>query len=125
MERSSKSAWLDGPGDLREADVEDVPVEGQSVRVRGLPAAISTQASSVEPSFTVEEAEKVAEKYGPAFRKVVAEVDRLSGIDKEAIEEANARFQGSGERAPDKREARVQETPNGSGGPAVPARAGA
>lgn len=155
MERSSKSAWLDGPGDLREADVEDVPVEGQSVRVRGLPAAYSNQAQSealemktigttqiatvntarlevlqfahgvVEPSFTVEEAEKVAEKYGPAFRKVVAEVDRLSGIDKEAIEEANARFQGGGERAPDKREARVHETPNGSGGPAVPARAGA
>ena len=41
-----EDAWLKGPGDLREADVEDVPVKGQTVRVRGLPAAYSNQAPS-------------------------------------------------------------------------------
>jgi hypothetical protein len=125
MSRSSKSAWLEGPGDLREADVEDVPVEGQSVRVRGLPAAYSNEASSeslewrtwpngeqtatvntaklevlqfahgcVEPTFTVEEATAVSRKFGPAFKKVVAKIDELSGIDKADIEAANKRFQG-------------------------------
>ena len=155
MERSSKSAWLDGPGDLREADVDDVPVKGQSVRVRGLPAAYSNQAQSealemktigstqiatvntarlevlqfahgvIEPSFSVEEAEQVAERFGPAFRRVVSEIDKLSGVDKDAIEEANARFPGSGERASDEGKAGLHEAPTGSGGPAVPARAGA
>lgn len=130
MSRSTKSAWLEGPGDLEETDVEDVPVKGESVRVRGLPAAYSNQASSealewvttnsgdqkatintarlevlqfahgvVDPEFTVEEATRVAEKFGPAFKKVVAKIDELSGVDKEAITEANARFQ-SGDASP-------------------------
>lgn len=122
MARSTKSAWLEGPGDLREADVEDVPVAGQSVRVRGLPAAYSNQAQSealemkqvgleqvatvntarleilqfahgvIDPAFTVDEAQQIAEKYGPAFRTVIAKIDELSGVDKEAISEASARF---------------------------------
>ena len=127
MGRSTKESWLEGPGDLKEAEVEDVPVKGQSVRVRGLPAAYSNQASSealemkttargeqiatvntgklevlqfahgvIDPKFSVEEAQVIATKYGPAFRKVVEKIDELSGIDKEAIEEANARFQAGG-----------------------------
>lgn len=127
MSRSTKEAWLAGPGDLREAVVEDVPVKGQSVKVRGLPAAFSNQAQSeaterrvwpngeqtiavnagkmeviqfahgcIEPTFTVEEARAVAEKFGPAFRKVIAKIDELSAVDKEAIDQANARFQGGG-----------------------------
>jgi hypothetical protein len=126
MDRSSKAAWLEGPGDLKEADVEDVPVKGKSVRVRGLPAAYSNQASSealelktigreqvatvntakleviqfahgvVDPEFSVKEAETIAQKYGPAFKRVVAKIDELSGVDKEAIDAANARFQGNG-----------------------------
>lgn len=128
MARSTKKSWLEGPGDLREADVEDVPVEGESVRVRGLAAAFSNQASSealemvttpkgdqiarvnteklevlqfahgcVDPSFDTAEAQRIAEKYGPAFKKVVAKIDELSGVDKQAIEEATARFPGGGE----------------------------
>lgn len=124
MAISTKDAWLNGPGDLQTATVEDVPVKGSSVKVRGLPAAFSARASSealkmitgprgeqtatvdtakmsvlqfahgcVEPSFSEAEALKVAEKFGPAFNKVVAEIDRLSGVDKEAIEDANDRFQ--------------------------------
>src|SRR4051812_4469731 len=117
MERSTKNAWLTGPGDLREEDVEDVPVPGQSIRVRGLPAAYSNKATSqalelitgrrgeqtahvnteklevlqfahgcVDPSFTEAEAQQIAERFGPAFRKVIEVIDRLSGVDKDAIE---------------------------------------
>jgi hypothetical protein len=123
MARSTKDAWLEGPGDLREADVEDVPVKGQSVRVSGLPAAYSNQASSealelktthqgeqlatvntdrlevlqfahgvIDPKFTEEEARVISEKYGPAFKKVIAKIDELSGVDKDAIEAAQATF---------------------------------
>lgn len=123
MDRSTMQDWLQGPGDLKEADVQDVPIEGKSVKVRGLPAAYSNQASSealelktdrngeqlatvntarlevlqfahgvVEPSVTVDQAEQIAQKYGPAFKKVIAKIDELSGVDKEAIENANATF---------------------------------
>lgn len=154
MARSTKESWLSGPGDLKEADVEDVPVEGQSVRVRGLPAAYSNQASSealemktgprgdqiatvntarlevlqfahgvIEPEFTVKEAEAIAQKYGPAFKRVVEKIDDLSGVDKEAIERAQARF-------PDQRASANgsdvgESAPAGSDGPHVSGRAGA
>lgn len=52
----------------------------------------------VEPKLeTVEEAEKFAQQCGPAFKKVVEVIDEISGVDKEAIRSAEARFQGSGE----------------------------
>lgn len=145
MSRSTKSSWLEGPGDLREADVEDVPVKGESVRVRGLPAAYSNQAQSealemktigqtqiasvntarlevlqfahgvIEPHFSVEESEQIAQRYGPAFRKVIAEIDRLSGVDKEAIEDANSRFQSGGEEpSGDGEEGDVSDASGGS-----------
>jgi hypothetical protein len=153
MERSQKDAWLaPGAGDLRERDVEDVPVKGQSVRVRALPAAYSNEASSkalvyetyrgeqrarvdtgklevlqfahgvIDPQFSVEEAEQIAKTFGPAFRRVIEVIDEISGVDKEAIEEAEVRFQPGG---PSEAGASL-ETPNGSGdgGPVVPARAG-
>lgn len=153
MSRSTKDAWLEGPGDLKESDVEDVPVKGQSVRVRALPAAYSNQAQSeslemkqigrqsistvnvaklevlqfhhgvIDPQFSLTEAEQIATKYGPAFKKVIAKIDELSGVDKEAIEDATARFpaSGAGSNGADVGDA----TPAGSGGPDVPARAGA
>jgi len=124
MKVSTKTAWLDGPGDLAEGTVEDVPVKGESIRVRALPAQFSNEAQSkalkmvtdarggqsatvdvavmsvlqfahgcVEPKFTVAEAQQVAEKYGVAFNRVVEKIDELSGVDKEAIEEASATFQ--------------------------------
>ena len=125
MARSTKDAWLSGPGDLRVSEVEDVPVKGQSVKVRGLPAAYSNEAQEkalewktwpngettsrfsttklevlqfvhgvIEPQFSENEAKTIAEKFGPAWRKVIAKIDELSGVDKEAIEDANRRFQG-------------------------------
>jgi len=153
--RSTKSSWLEGPGDLKEADVEDVPVKGESVRVRGLPAAYSNKAQSealemktigntqiatvntarleilqfaygcVEPSFSVDEAQQVAERFGPAFKKVIAKIDELSGVDKDAIAETEARFPGSGAGTPDNGKARDLRDSAGGGRPSVPARAGA
>lgn len=126
MSRSTKDAWLQGPGDLKEADVDDVPVAGQSVRVRGLSARYSAEVQGqlkivtegreqiakidvasmemlqfvhgcIDPVFTVDEAKLIQEKFGPAFRKVVEKIDELSGIDKDAIEKAEARFPVGGE----------------------------
>jgi len=125
MQRSTKEAWLTGDGDLREADVEDVPVPGQTVRVRALSAKYSAEVQGqmklvsdgrdqvakidvagmellqfqhgvVEPSFGPAEVAIIQEKFGPAFRKVLAKIDELSGIDKEAIEKTEARFPAGG-----------------------------
>jgi hypothetical protein len=146
VERSTKQSWLEGPGDLREEDVQDVPVEGQTVRVRGLPAAYSNKATSealelvtgtrgqqsatvnqhkleviqfaygcVEPTFTEPEAEMVAQKYGPAFKKVIAKIDELSGVDKEAIEKTNATFPAGAEGERNGRTPEVDATTTGSG----------
>lgn len=142
MGRSTKDAWLEGPGDLKEADVEDVPVKGQTVRVRGLPAAYSNQATSeaarlvtdakgeqvatldqgkmevlqfahgvIDPVFTVEEAQKIAESYGPAFKKIVAKIDELSGVDKEALDNVQATFPAGERRANGAAEAVAVESP--------------
>lgn len=134
MATSSKQDWLAGPGDVKEDTVEDVPVEGKSVRVRGLPAAYSNQCAAegieistddkgrqsskvnvarvevlqfthgcIEPTFSEEEARIISTKYGPAFKKVVAKIDELSGVDKEAVQNMDARFQpgGAGTDVPD------------------------
>jgi len=124
MSTSSKSDWLEGPSDLAEAVVEDVPSKGKSIKVRGLPAQFSNEAQSkalkmitgqrgdqtatvdvaimaqiqfahgcVEPSFSAAEAKRIAERYGPAFNKVVEKIDELSGVDKGAIEAESATFQ--------------------------------
>lgn len=157
MSRATKEDWLEGPGDLEEAVVEDVPTKGKSVKVRALPAKFSNDAQSeatetrttgdgvalvtvnkakleilqfthgvVEPAVSKDEAEKIAERYAGAFFKVIEKIDELSAIDKEAIEQAEARFPG----VPD--EASAKAPPNGgdpasagSGRSDVPVRAGA
>ena len=156
MARSTKKAWLEGPGDLKEDTVEDVPVQGESVRVRGLPAAYSNQATSealemitgrrgeqtakvntaklevlqfahgcIEPTFSVEEAGQIAERYGPAFKKVVAAIDELSGVDKEALDAANLQFPAGVEGQGHGGEAGSDESAPNGGGPAVPSGASA
>lgn len=122
MSRATKEDWLEGAGDLKEAVVEDVPVKGKSIKVRALGAKFSNEAQTqatetrtdgvqafvtvnkakleilqfthgvIEPKFTQEEAEKVAEKYAGAFFKTIDKIDEISSIDKEAIAEAQARF---------------------------------
>lgn len=156
MSISTKDAWLTGPSDLAEAVVEDVPVKGQSVKVRGLPAQFSNEAQSkalkmitgtrgeqtatvdtavmsviqfahgcVEPKFTVQEAQQIAERFGPAFFKVVEKIDELSGIDKEAIESANDQFRAGVEEPGDGGAPGPDAAPVVDGGPAVSGGAGA
>jgi hypothetical protein len=59
----------------------------------------------IDPSFTREEAEEIARRYGPAFNKVIEKIDELSGVDKEAIEKATAQFPAGGEGQANGREA--------------------
>ena len=156
MSTSTKAAWLEGPGDLAEGVVEDVPVKGQSVKVRALPAQFSNEAQSkalkmvtgargeqsatvdvavmsvlqfahgcVEPKFTVAEAQQVAEKYGVAFNRVVEKIDELSGVDKEAIEEASATFQAGVEGEGHTGATEPDAAPSVDSGPAVSSGAGA
>lgn len=130
--RSTKDAWLSGPSDLAEDIVEDVPVKGQNIKVRGLPAQFSNEAQSkalkmitgsrgeqtatvdvaamsviqfqhgcVEPQFTHAEAKQISERFGPAFFKVVNKIDELSGVDKEAIDQANDQFRSGVEEPGD------------------------
>jgi hypothetical protein len=151
LARSTKDAWLQGPSDLTEAEVEDVPVPGQSVRVRGLSARYSAEVQGqlrlvqegnaqvakidvpamellqfvhgcIEPEFTIDEAQKIQERMGASFRKVIAKIDELSGIDKEAIEKAEQRFQDGGTESPGSAGNGVAA---GGSRPDVPARAGA
>lgn len=123
---STRDQWIGGPGDLKEDTVEDVPEPGSSVRVRSLPARYSAAVQSqlkvetgprgdqiaridveemerlqflhgvVEPKFSEQDVRVIFEKYGPAARKVVAKIDELSGIDKEAIEQTEQRFPAGG-----------------------------
>lgn len=153
MSRSTKDAWLSGPGDLEEADVEDVPTKGSSVRVRALPATYSNRAQSkalemkqtprgdstatvnteqleilqfaygcVEPTFTEDEAAVIAEKWGPAFSKVIRKIVELSGIEEDSVETATARFQGG---SASKNGGDVEAgAATGSGGSRLPSPAG-
>ena len=152
MSRSTKASWLEGPGDLKEADVEDVPVPGESVRVRALSARYSAEVQGqlklvqegrdqiakidvpamellqfqhgcIDPEFNADEARQIQARFGPAFRKVIAKIDELSGIDKEAIESTEQRFPVGGESQAG---AVVGDgAPNGSAGPDLHVRAGA
>lgn len=152
MSRSTRDAWFEGPGDLAEADVEDVPSPGMTVRVRALNAKFSATVQAqmklvtegreqvaridiaemealqfhhgcIDPQFTLREAKTIQERYGRAFRKVVAEIDRISGIDKEAIAETETRFPAGGEDAG--RADVADGSAGGNGRPDLPARTGA
>lgn len=136
--------------DLEEAEVYLPALKG-SVLVQGLGAAFSNEAQSKalemktigqtqiasvntalleeiqlchglkEPKLSREEARSFMEKNGPSVRLIIAKIDELSGVDKAAIEEANARFQGGGDGEADSGEAELHEAPAGSGRSAVPA----
>lgn len=60
----------------------------------------------VEPKLaSVQEAERLSQQLGSAWRKIVQTIDEISGIDKESIEKAEATFPAGGSR----------ETANGDG----------
>lgn len=140
--------------DLREAEIK-LDALGGSVLVQGLGAAFSNEAQSQalemktvgdtqiasvntalleeiqlchglkDPKLSREQARTFMEKNGPSVRAIIAKIDELSGVDKEAIEEATARFPSGGERAADERKAGVHEAPAGSNGSSVSPRVGA
>jgi hypothetical protein len=59
---------------------------------------IQAQHGLVEPKLSsYAEAETFAKNCGPAFKKVIEAIDELSGLDKEAITEAQATFPAGGE----------------------------
>jgi hypothetical protein len=61
-----------------------------------------------------EEAERFMQQCGPAARAIVAAIDELSGVDKEAIEKANATFHAGGSEQANGREAQAVGAPAGS-----------
>ena len=72
--------WLDGPSDLKEATVEDVPVPGKSVKVRALPAKFSAQVSG-QMKVTTERGEQVATVDVPKMELL----QFLHGVDRPAV----------------------------------------
>jgi hypothetical protein len=68
---------------------------------------------------TLEEAESFMAKCGPAVRAVVNKIDELSGLDKEAIAKAKAKFPGGEESSQGSGEAVADGASDGSAGAAV------
>lgn len=153
MQRLSKDALLSA-SDLREKEVElpslnaSVVVQGlgsafssqassEALEMTAVGGEQKTRVNTVimeeiqilhglkEPKLANrEEARQFLEKNGPAARAVIAAIDELSGVDKEAIEAANARFQGSGHGASDNGQEGLHEAPAGSGGSDLSVRDG-
>lgn len=152
MARLSKDALL-GASDLRQEEVEletidgsvlvqglgaaysnDAQTEATEVINRGRDTIVVVNVTKleaiqilhglVEPKLeTIEEAEGFLRCCGPASQTLVEAIDNLSGLDKEAIKEAKARFPGS-----EKDEAGGAGSNGSSGGgsgPDLPARTGA
>ena len=154
MSRSTAGDWLDGPDDLKEADVEDVPVKGKSVRVRQLPGYFSSEAASeaVEIKLspkgdqiqTINNARFEVLKFAHGVVDPPFTVDQAEQIAKKygnafnrVIEKIDDLSELSDEDV-EKEAARFQDeresadgadldsaAPNGSGGPDVPLRVGA
>ena len=153
MARSTKDDWLaPDAGDLEELEIPDVPVKGQSVKIRALSATAANAATSsavsteevrgqtrmkvdsvkldiirfaegvIEPKFTHAEATIISGKFGPAFNKVLSELNRISGITEEQIRETEARFQGVGG---DQVEGNGTSPASDADGPDKPVRTGA
>ena len=152
MARLTKEEFL-GASDLVEKEVE-LPSIGGSVKIRSLPAAYSSQASSealelttgrrgeqtarvntvkleelqvlhalVEPKLgSVQDARTFLTKCGRAARELIAAIDEISGVNKEEIAAAEARFPNR--NGSEERDDLADAASVGSGGPAVPSRAG-
>lgn len=125
MDRLTDAAWL-GTTTLQTEEVE-VPELNGTVLIKELPGEFATshfvvvenpgtrharsrvdyealeraqfRLGVVEPTFTEEQVVEIAKKHGSAYRRVIAAIDKLSGLDKESAEQTAARFpaRGSGE----------------------------
>jgi hypothetical protein len=79
----------------------------------------------IDPKLdSIQEAQALAQKLGPSWRRIVTAIDEISGVDKEAIERTNALFQPGGQ-VEELRPATSNGTKAGDGGPDLPARVGA
>lgn len=78
-----------------------------------------------EQMFNDQEVAEIQATHGRAFNIVVEAIDEFSGVDKKAIEEAEARFPSGGESAPGGGDADVLGDADVAPGPDLPARAGA
>lgn len=68
----------------------------------------------VEPKLSsLAEAEQFARQCGPAFKEVIRVIDEISGVDKEAIEKAQATFPAGGEGEANGRQAGAVAAPAG------------
>lgn len=63
-----------------------------------------------DPLFSEDETADIARKHGSAYNRVIEAIDELSGINKEDIEQTEARFPDSGA---DEAEAASDEVANG------------
>ena len=77
-----------------------------------------------EPMFSEDEVKGLAEHHGRAFKTVINAIDELSGVDKEAIEKAEATFPPRAEK-PGHAGAKGTSDAPGNRRPAVPSGAGA
>lgn len=77
------------------------PRGDQSARVNSEKLeAIQVLHGLIDPKFdTLEEVRTFSLNCGPAFKAIVEKIDQLSGVNKEAIEKANATFQAGGPSA--------------------------
>jgi hypothetical protein len=78
--------------------VTDPRTQAQSARVNTAKLEeLQVLHGLVEPKLdTIEEVRQLAQKIGPSWRLIVNTIDELSGIDKEAIDQANRAFQPGG-----------------------------
>ena len=78
----------------------------------------------IDPKLdSVEEAQALALKLGPAWRVIVEAINDISGIDQDAVKKAEAMFQPGG--TPEGRTDMANGTAAGGGRPDLPVRAGA
>jgi hypothetical protein len=119
---SAESALENAPSDLEEVDVEGV--FGGKVRIRALTAAqaavvkgvtvdtrgrtptitwadmerMQFQLAVVRPTFTADQVRTLHATSGRSFARVIAEIDRISAMDKEALRDAQKDFPEPDER---------------------------
>lgn len=101
------------------------PRGDQSARVNSEKLeAIQVLHGLIEPKLaTLEEVRTFALNTGPAFKAIVEKIDQLSGVNKEAIEKANATFPAGGPQATG--DSLGDEPANGSGRSDLPVSTGA
>jgi hypothetical protein len=77
----------------------------------------------VDPKLSIEEIEEFARKYGPAWHKLIEEIDAISSINGKAVAETNTLFRAGGQEE-ESAKAEVDATRAGDDGSDIPVRVG-